>query len=62
MLEHDTRNVFLVEKVGHGELRMLEASFRLTNEMIDLGSGDACHLILGLASNCVNESRACVRR
>ena len=46
MLEGDARNVFLVEEIWHGEVRMLEATLRLTNEVIDLGGGNARHFIL----------------
>ena len=40
-LGRDPRNVFLVEVIRNFKERMLEFPFGLTDQMIDLGGGDA---------------------
>ena len=51
MLERDARNVFLVEEIGVVEMRMLEFSFGLADEMIDLRRGNTRNLIFDRAQS-----------
>src|SRR5262249_33126197 len=45
LLERNAGNVFLVEELGDGKMRMLKPSFGLADQMIDLRRGDTRNLV-----------------